>query len=77
MKNFLVACAALCLLMSASAQSLAPPVIAARSWLVMDASSGQVTQAEYEFPAAPVPTPGACALLGAAAVMGGTKRRRG
>lgn len=45
--------------------------------LVMDASSGQVTQAEYEFPAAPVPTPGACALLGAAAVTGGTKRRRG
>ena len=45
MKNFLVACAALCLLMSASAQSLAPPVIAARSWLVMDASSGQLLAA--------------------------------
>lgn len=42
---------------------------------VIDAATGQVTQAEFEFPAAPVPTPGACALLGAAAIMGGSRRR--
>lgn len=42
MKNFLAACAALFLFATASAQSLPPPTIAARSWLLMDATSGQV-----------------------------------
>lgn len=42
MKKFLAACAALFLLSTASAQSLPPPLIAARSWLVMDANSGQI-----------------------------------
>ncbi len=42
MKKFLAACAALFLFATASAQSLPPPMIAARSWLVMDASSGQI-----------------------------------
>lgn len=42
MKKFLAACAALFVFATASAQSLPPPVIAARSWLVMDASSGQI-----------------------------------
>ena len=42
MKKFLAACAALFLFATASAQSLPPPVIAARSWLVMDANSGQI-----------------------------------
>jgi len=45
MKKFLVACVALCLFVNATAQSLAPPTIAARSWLLMDASSGQVLAA--------------------------------
>ena len=42
MKKFLAACAALFLFATASAQSLPPPVIAARSWLVLDANSGQI-----------------------------------
>lgn len=42
MKNFLAACAALFLFATASAQSLPPPTIAARSWLLMDATSGQI-----------------------------------
>jgi D-alanyl-D-alanine carboxypeptidase (penicillin-binding protein 5/6) len=42
MKKILAACAALFLFATASAQSLPPPVIAARSWLVLDANSGQV-----------------------------------
>ena len=42
MKNFLAACAALLLLCTASAQSLPPPAIAARSWLLLDASSNQI-----------------------------------
>ena len=42
MKKFLAACAALCLFANAAAQSVVPPTIAARSWLLMDASSGQV-----------------------------------
>jgi len=42
MKKFLATCAALFLFATASAQPLPPPVIAARSWLVMDANSGQI-----------------------------------
>lgn len=42
MKKILAACAALFLFATASAQSLPPPVIAARSWLVLDANSGQI-----------------------------------
>ncbi len=45
MKNFLAACAALCLFANAAAQSVAPPTIAARSWLLMDATSGQILAA--------------------------------
>lgn len=46
MKKFLAACAALFLLATASAQSLPPPTIAARSWLLLDANSGQVLGAQ-------------------------------
>jgi D-alanyl-D-alanine carboxypeptidase (penicillin-binding protein 5/6) len=43
MKKYLAACAALALSIStAFAQSLPPPNIAARSWMVMDVTSGQV-----------------------------------
>jgi len=42
MKKFLAACAALCLFANAAAQSVAPPTLAARSWLLMDATSGQI-----------------------------------
>jgi D-alanyl-D-alanine carboxypeptidase (penicillin-binding protein 5/6) len=45
MKNFLAVCAALCLFANAAAQSVAPPTIAARSWLLMDATSGQILAA--------------------------------
>ncbi len=46
MKKFLAACAALFLWATAAAQSLPPPLIAARSWLVMDANSGQILAAQ-------------------------------
>lgn len=46
MKKFLAACAALFLFATASAQSLPPPTIAARSWLLLDANSGQVLAAQ-------------------------------
>ncbi len=46
MKKFLAACAALFLFATASAQSLPPPAIAARSWLLLDANSGQVLGAQ-------------------------------
>lgn len=46
MKKFLAACAALFLFATASAQSLPPPTIAARSWLLLDANSGQVLGAQ-------------------------------
>jgi D-alanyl-D-alanine carboxypeptidase (penicillin-binding protein 5/6) len=46
MKKFLAACATLLLLATASAQSLPPPTIAARSWLLLDAHSGQVLGAQ-------------------------------
>ncbi len=42
MKKFLAACAAWLLLGTAAAQSLPPPTIAARSWLLLDATSNQV-----------------------------------
>lgn len=42
MKKFLAACAALFIFATASAQSLPPPAVAARSWLLLDANSGQV-----------------------------------
>lgn len=42
MKKFLAVCAALCLLVNASAEPVTPPAIAARSWLLMDATSGQI-----------------------------------
>ncbi len=42
MKKFLAACAALLFHCVASAQSLPPPSIAARSWLLLDASSNQI-----------------------------------
>ena len=42
MKNLLAACAALFLFANAIAESVAPPTIAARSWLLMDATSGQI-----------------------------------
>ena len=42
MKKFLAACAALFLHCVVSAQSLPPPAIAARSWLLLDASSNQI-----------------------------------
>jgi len=42
MKKFLAACAALFLHCVVSAQSLPPPSIAARSWLLLDASSNQI-----------------------------------
>ena len=42
MKKLLAACAALFLFANATAESVAPPTIAARSWLLMDATSGQV-----------------------------------
>ena len=42
MKNLLAACAALFLFANATAESVAPPTIAARSWLLMDATSGQI-----------------------------------
>lgn len=43
---------------------------------VRDTATGQVTEAAFEFPGTPVPSPGACALLGAAAATGGVRRRR-
>lgn len=46
MKKFLVACVTLFLFATASAQSLPPPTIAARSWLLLDANSGQVLAAQ-------------------------------
>ncbi len=46
MKKFLAACAALFLFSTASAQSLPSPTIAARSWLLLDANSGQVLAAQ-------------------------------
>ena len=43
MKKFIAACAASVLAISAAvAQTLPPPTIAARSWLLLDATSGQV-----------------------------------
>lgn len=42
MKKFLAACAALFVFATASAQSLPAPTIAARSWLLLDANSGQI-----------------------------------
>jgi D-alanyl-D-alanine carboxypeptidase (penicillin-binding protein 5/6) len=42
MKKFLAACAALCLFANAAAQSVVAPTLAARSWLLMDATSGQI-----------------------------------
>jgi D-alanyl-D-alanine carboxypeptidase (penicillin-binding protein 5/6) len=45
MKKFLAVCAALCLFANAAAESVAPPTIAARSWLLMDATSGQILAA--------------------------------
>jgi len=42
MKKFLAACAALFVFATASAQSLPPPAVAARSWLLLDANSGQI-----------------------------------
>ena len=42
MKKFLAVCAALLFHCVASAQSLPPPSIAARSWLLLDASSNQI-----------------------------------
>ena len=42
MKNFLAVCAALLCVWSASAQSLPPPSIAARSWLLLDTNSNQI-----------------------------------
>lgn len=45
MKKILAACAALFLLTNATAQSVTPPTIAARSWLLMDATSGQILAA--------------------------------
>lgn len=46
MKKFLAACAALFLFATASAQSLPAPTIAAKSWLLLDANSGQVLGAQ-------------------------------
>ena len=46
MKNFFVACVFLLLLSTTSAQSLPPPAIAARSWLLLDVSSNQVLAAQ-------------------------------
>ena len=45
MKKFLAACAALCLFANAAAQPVTPPTLAARSWLLMDATSGQILAA--------------------------------
>ena len=45
MKKILAACAALCLFANAAAQPAVPPTIAARSWLLMDATSGQILAA--------------------------------
>ena len=45
MKKFLAACAALCLFANAAAQPVTPPMLAARSWLLMDATSGQILAA--------------------------------
>lgn len=45
MKKLLAACAALFLFANATAESVAPPTIAARSWLLMDATSGQILAA--------------------------------
>ena len=42
MKKFLAIWAALCLFVNASAEPVAPPTVAARSWLLMDATSGQI-----------------------------------
>ncbi len=42
MKNFLAVCATLLCVCSASAQSLPPPAIAARSWLLLDTNSNQI-----------------------------------
>jgi D-alanyl-D-alanine carboxypeptidase (penicillin-binding protein 5/6) len=42
MKKFLAICAALLLFSTASAQSLPPPTIAAKSWLLLDVNSGQI-----------------------------------
>lgn len=47
MKKIFAACFMLLLFCTASAQSLAPPAIAARSWLLLDVSSNQVL-ASYE-----------------------------
>lgn len=46
MKKFLAACAALFLFSSAFAQALPAPTVAARSWLLLDANSGQVLAAQ-------------------------------
>ncbi len=45
MKKFLAICAALLLFSTASAQSLPPPTIAAKSWLLLDVNSGQMLDA--------------------------------
>ena len=42
MKNFFAACATLFVICTASAQSLPAPTIAARSWLLLDATSNQI-----------------------------------
>ena len=46
MKKFLVACAAFLMLGATAAQNLPAPTIAARSWLLLDASSNQVLAAQ-------------------------------
>ena len=45
MKKILVACAAFFMLGATAAQNLSPPTLAARSWLLLDASSNQVLAA--------------------------------
>ncbi len=42
MNKLVAACLTLCLFASAAAQSLPPPAIAARSWLLLDANSNQI-----------------------------------
>ena len=46
MKKFLVACAAFFMLGATAAQNLPAPTLAARSWLLLDASSNQVLAAQ-------------------------------
>lgn len=46
MKKFLAVCALLCLFAKAAAEPIVPPTVAARSWLLMDATSGQILAAQ-------------------------------